>query len=119
MAKHKIGLFFSDTGGGHRSAAEALASGIREVVSQFPEEMKPELVIDNIVEKAHPVSRFFVELYNYLLRHHQSRMKYYHWFLQSMKPNQSYWLVAPYLKKLIRTLRPTVIVSVHPMPNHT
>src|SRR5579885_2107251 len=118
MTKHKICLYFSDTGGGHRSAAEAIASGIREVVDKFPEPLKPELIVDNIVEKSHPINRFFVELYNYLLRHHQSRMKYYHWFVQSMKPNDHYWIVAPYARRVIGSIKPSVIVSVHPMSNH-
>lgn len=121
MAEHKICLLFSDTGGGHRSATEAIAAGIRDIANQSHHADSFEIVLENIVEKSHPINRWFVNLYNYLLRHHQSLMKYYYGFIQATKPNSSwlnYWLAAGYLKHMILTEKPQVLVSVHPMINH-
>ena len=89
MSDQKICLFFSDTGGGHRSATEAIECALHELLLQMPAAERPEIFSENIVEKTHPLNRWFVELYNYLLRHHQSRMKYYYWFLHLTRPNES------------------------------
>jgi len=121
MPQQKICLFFSDTGGGHRSAAEAIEAGIKQVAEQAHDATKFDVILETIIEKSHPLNRWFVGLYNYFLRHHQSRMKYYYWFIQACKPNNSklnYWLVAPYLRRWIKQVQPQVMVSVHPMSNH-
>ncbi|CAN5257373.1 hypothetical protein BH11CYA1_BH11CYA1_01620 [soil metagenome] len=72
----RIGLFFSDTGGGHRSATEALQAGILKVLAERFGHYNVDVQIDSIVENSHPMNRNFVQLYNYLLRHQQSAMKY-------------------------------------------
>lgn len=77
--------------------------------------------MDTIAERSHPVNQFFVDLYNFLLRHHQDWMKYYYWFLNVTKPNDSplgYLLAKPFLHKLLEKEPPSVMVSVHPMLNH-
>jgi UDP-N-acetylglucosamine:LPS N-acetylglucosamine transferase len=79
------------------------------------------VISDSIIEKTHPINRFFVELYNFLLRHSQSSMKYYFWFIHIFKPNDSelgYRTATGYLKRLLLEKRPDVLVSVHPMVNH-
>ena len=117
---HNVCIYFSDTGGGHRSAAEALEAGIRTLVDESVE--KPEITIikDSIAEKTHPINRRFVELYNYLLRHHQPLMKYYYWFLHLVRPESgfNYALSAKYLKMLLQRDKPSVVVSAHPMISH-
>ncbi len=122
MKKSRICLFFSDTGGGHRSASEAIDSALREVMGSInPAFTKPELLVENIVEKSHPMNRYFVEFYNYLLRHNQAGMKYYYWFIENTKPNNSelgYRIAKPYLNSLLDEVNADVIVSVHPMSNH-
>lgn len=122
MKKSRICLFFSDTGGGHRSASEAIEAALRESMNSICSTFaKPELLVENIVEKSHPVNRYFVEFYNYLLRHNQAGMKYYYWFIENTKPNNSelgYRLAKPYLTSLLEEINADVIVSVHPMSNH-
>ncbi|MBX9692283.1 MAG: hypothetical protein K2Z81_07865 [Cyanobacteria bacterium] len=122
MRKQRICLFFSDTGGGHRSAAEATRQALVDLTRQVDAgSLKPEILVENIVEKSHPLNRYFVELYNFMLRNNQAGMKYYYWFIEQFKPNDSergYQLAKPYLEKLIVEIDPSMIVSVHPMSNH-
>ena len=122
MRNSKICLFFSDTGGGHRSAAEAIRQALTDLRGQLEDDSPvPEVFVENIVEKSHPVNRYFVELYNYILRHNQAGMKYYYWFIEQFKPNDSdvgYRLARPYLEKLLREYEGSTVVSVHPMSNH-
>ncbi len=121
MSKSRICIFFSDTGGGHRSAAEAIESAINEILScERPYGCEIEVVVENIVEKSHPLNRRFVEIYNYLLRHNQALMKYYYWLIETFKPNDSelgYKLAKPYLVDLLHEHNSSVVVSVHPMCN--
>lgn len=122
MRKPTICLFFSDTGGGHRSAVEAINQGLGDLVAGLsPDVIKPSIVVENIVEKSHPINRHFVELYNFLLRHSQQAMKYYYWLIEATKPNDSeigYQLAKPYVTRALEEINADVIVSVHPMSNH-
>jgi len=62
-----------------------------------------------------------VELYNFLLSHRQSWMRYYYNFIEFIKPNDNpmgYLLSAGYGKRLLACLNPAVVVSLHPMVNH-
>lgn len=116
-----ICLYFSDTGGGHRSAVDALEGGIRQVIDGLDDRPDVSIIRENIAEKSHPINRFFVEVYNYLLRHHQPLMKYYYDLLHVLKPNESefgYSMSKTYLQELLRKNQPAVVVSVHPMINH-
>ncbi len=116
----RIGLFFSDTGGGHRSATEALQAGILEVLAERFSHHNVEVQIDSIVENSHPINRSFVQIYNYLLRHQQSAMKYYYWFIETFKPNDSKfgWMITrPYVVKTLHDMKADLVVSVHPMSN--
>jgi UDP-N-acetylglucosamine:LPS N-acetylglucosamine transferase len=120
MAKFKIAIYFSDTGGGHRSAADAIEAGIKEIAANDSLGHEFEIVRDNIVEHSHPLNTKFVDLYNYLLRHNQRAMQLYYWVINLLKPNDSefgYKLCAPYLEKVLLDVDPDVIVSVHPMTN--
>ena len=121
MASYRICLCFSDTGGGHRSAAEAIETALREVAAKELPGISVDIFLDNLAEKTHPINRWFVDLYNYLLRYHQAWMKYYTWFIEESKPNDSalgYWLAEKYVKEVFQRERPSVVVSVHPMVNH-
>ncbi len=120
-----ICLFFSDTGGGHRSAAEAVQAGIQSIIAEsaFKEKHPGQLKIisENIIERSHFINQVFVELYNFLLRHNQACMKYYYSFVNQFRPNNSeigYRLVKSYLQKLFNKIHPDLIVSIHPMSNH-
>ncbi len=122
MRNPRICVFFSDTGGGHRSAAEAVEQGLLDLLNEVePDSPSAEIIVDNGVEKSHPVNRFFVDLYNCLLRYNQAGMKYYYWFIEQTKPNDSefgYQCTKPYLLKLFEEADVDMIVSVHPMSNH-
>lgn len=116
----RIAFFYSDTGGGHRSAVNAIDAAVKELVERDSRGYKFDFMADAIVEKSHPVNKRFVDLYNYLLGHRQDWMKYYYWFIQTFKPNDSelgYLIVKRYLSKLFAESQPDVIVSVHPMTN--
>jgi len=120
MAKFKIAFFFSDTGGGHRSATEAIEAGIREIAAHDVLGHEFEIVAENIVEHSHPLNRKFVDFYNYLLRHNQQAMQWYYWFINAFKPNDSefgYKLCGQYVEKVLIAAEPDVVVSVHPMTN--
>ncbi|HEY9775542.1 MAG TPA: glycosyltransferase [Planktothrix sp.] len=121
MANYKIGLIFSDTGGGHRSAVDAVDAALRELITCEPRNHTFELTSDNVVEKTHPVNQAFVDFYNSLLRNNNQRwMKYYYNFIEVIRPNDSeigYKLSAPYIKKWLTEVNPDVLVSVHPMCN--
>ena len=122
MSGNTIGLFFSDTGGGHRSAAFAINQGLADLLERVEDQSKhPKILCENIVEKSHPLNRHFVDLYNYLLRHCQAGMKYYYWLIENFKPNDSwvgYSLARPYLFELLDEMSANIIVSIHPMSNH-
>jgi UDP-N-acetylglucosamine:LPS N-acetylglucosamine transferase len=116
----RIGLFFSDTGGGHRSATEALQAGILKVLAERFNHYNVDVRIDSIVENSHPLNRNFVQIYNYLLRHQQSAMKYYYWIIETFKPNDSKfgWMITkPYVVKTLHDMKANLVVSVHPMSN--
>jgi UDP-N-acetylglucosamine:LPS N-acetylglucosamine transferase len=121
MPNFKIALCFSDTGGGHRSAVEAIEAGISEIAQLEPRGHQFDVRIENIVEETHPINRFFVDLYNFLLRHNQSAMRYYYWFVETFRPNDSelgYRLIQKNLSRFLDEAQPDVLVSVHPMCNH-
>ncbi len=122
MSGNTICLFFSDTGGGHRSAAFAISQGLADVLERVEDKSKrPKVLCENIVEKSHPLNRHFVDLYNFLLRHCQAGMKYYYWLIENCKPNESqlgYSLARPYIVDLLDEMDANIIVSIHPMSNH-
>jgi UDP-N-acetylglucosamine:LPS N-acetylglucosamine transferase len=121
MPNFKISLCFSDTGGGHRSAVEAIEAAIKQASSENPQAGVFTVSAENIIEKTHPLNRGFIDLYNYLLRHNQSAMHYYYWFIETFKPNNSefgYRITGPWLEKFLEREKPQVIVSAHPMCNH-
>jgi UDP-N-acetylglucosamine:LPS N-acetylglucosamine transferase len=121
MPHSTICLAFSDTGGGHRSASDAIESALRELLAEVNPNKDISIFSDNIIEKTHPVNRAFVDIYNFLLRHSQVSMRYYYWFLHVAKPNSSdfgYSLTGPYLRKMLSEVQPELLVCVHPMLNH-
>ncbi len=106
----------SDTGGGHSSAAAAIADGLHHSLSQGC------LVkIVRAIEESHFFARKLAELYNYLLRHHQDLVKYYYKAIEHLRPNESslvYRLTGRYINQLFEKYCPQVLVSVHPMTQH-
>lgn len=114
-------LYFSDTGRGHRSATEAVEEALQLVAKNEYKDLALNIIAEPVAEKSNSVNRTFVELYNYLLGHHQYLMKYYYAFLHFIKPNESelgYKLARKYLCQQMIDHRPSVVVSMHPMTNH-
>lgn len=115
-----ISLFFSDTGGGHRRAVEAIQAAIEQICLERGTKKPVKVLSDNVCENSHPINRRFVEFYNYLLRHNQSLMKYYYAFVEWAKPDESelgWRITRPYLERTIRSFDSDLVVSVHPMCN--
>jgi UDP-N-acetylglucosamine:LPS N-acetylglucosamine transferase len=109
------------TSSGHRSAANAISNAIDELVqSGYLGGNLVEVVIADVVEDSNAVHRLFVGIYNFLLRYKQAWMKYYVNLIEFFKPDDSelgYWLASGYVKNLLRTVNPLVVVSAHPMAN--
>jgi UDP-N-acetylglucosamine:LPS N-acetylglucosamine transferase len=62
-----------------------------------------------------------VDVYNYLLRHHQDWMKHYYWAIHKFRPYESRLLfdtAMGYGRQLLEKASPSAIVSVHPMTQH-
>jgi UDP-N-acetylglucosamine:LPS N-acetylglucosamine transferase len=115
-----ICIYFSDTGGGHRSAADAVEAAIRKLIDKTPDKSAVCIIKDTVAEKSHPINRFMVELYNYLLRHHQPLMKYYYSLIHLLRPETgiNLALTEKYFVNRFRYENPNLIVSVHPMVSH-
>lgn len=121
MRQQRIFLVFSNTGGGHRTAAEAIKRAIQELSARQDYSPPLEIIMEDVIEKSNRLNRLFAHMYNRLLKDHQDWMKYYFSLIEWTKPNESnlaYRLTSTYSKRLITELEPTVIVSVHPMVNH-
>lgn len=112
----KFLIITSDTGGGHTSAAAAIADGLKRFSAQD--------CLVNIVraiEESHLLARKTAEIYNYLLRHHQPLMKYYYAAIERFRPNESnflYRLTSRYVRQMFERYCPQIVVSVHPMTQH-
>src|SRR5262245_5970291 len=112
----KFLIITSETGGGHASAASALADGLRRFAA-------PERLVNLVraIEEPHLLAEKLTEFYNCLLRHHQHLMKYYYWAIDHFRPNESslfYRLTSRYVRQLFEKYCPQVVVSVHPMTQH-
>jgi UDP-N-acetylglucosamine:LPS N-acetylglucosamine transferase len=118
---HKILVCFSNTGGGHKSAADAIRAAINELAETESRRYGAvEVVLADIVEKSSSVHRFYVAFYNFLLRYHQNWMKYYYRVIEWLRPDDTeigYRLAFKYAKRLLVNTDPSVVVSVHPMAN--
>lgn len=118
---NKILICVSNTGGGHHSAANALKAAIEELTAKQHAANPYQVVIADVIEHTNPIHTFFVWLYNFLLRHKQSWMKYYIALIERFKPDNSaigYWLASGVVKRLLVKTDPAIVVSVHPMTNH-
>lgn len=116
MVSPSVLILTSNTGGGHRSAASALENSLL-CASAGNLLVK----ITQVLEESHYLARKAADLYNFLLRDHQSLMKYYFWAIQKLRPNESRLLFKSamgYGLRLFEKVVPGAIVSVHPMTQH-
>jgi len=114
QVKKKILYLFSDTGGGHRSAASAI---IKAVGSRADQEM-----IDVFAEGSGFLN-VFAKLYSPVIKYSPKMWGMLYYFLDDEKKLErlekiSRPFILDKLTRIIKTKKPNVIVSVHPMVNH-
>jgi UDP-N-acetylglucosamine:LPS N-acetylglucosamine transferase len=113
----KILIISSDTGGGHRSAAQALAVGLQ----RFWHGESITVRIIKAIEDSHHITEKLVNIYNWLLRNKQGWMKYLYWAVNWFRPETHRFFlnrcIVP-LKGSFEKWCPHIVVSVHPLTQH-
>lgn len=113
----KILIISSDTGGGHRSAAQALAEGLQKV---WQGESIAVRVI-KAVEQSHHITEKLVGVYNWTLRNKQGWMKYLYWAMNRFRPETREFFqrrCIGFCRDAFEKWCPHIVVSVHPMTQH-
>ncbi|MGI8812816.1 MAG: MGDG synthase family glycosyltransferase [Pyrinomonadaceae bacterium] len=113
----KILIISSDTGGGHRSAAQALAVGIE----RFWTGRSIAVRVIKAVEESHHITDRLVNVYNWILRNKQGWMKYLYWAVNRFRPETReffYNRCIGYVRESFEKWCPHVVVSVHPLTQH-
>jgi UDP-N-acetylglucosamine:LPS N-acetylglucosamine transferase len=113
----KILIISSDTGGGHRSAAQALADGIQK----FWKGESIAVRIIKAVEDSHHITDKLVNLYNWILRNKQHWMKYVYWAMNRFRPETREFFhkrCIGYVRDQFEKWCPHIVVSVHPLTQH-
>lgn len=113
----KILIISSDTGGGHRSAAQAIADGLH----RFWEGESFAVRTIKAIEESHHITEKLVAIYNWILRNKQHWMKYLYWVMNRFRPETReffYRRCFNYAKDLFEKWCPHVVVSVHPLTQH-
>lgn len=113
----KILIISSDTGGGHRSAAQALAVGLQK----FWHGGSVAVRIVRAVEESHHITEKLVNGYNWILRHRQSWMKYLYWAVNRFRPETREFFhrrCVGFLQGHFEKWCPHIVVSVHPLTQH-
>ena len=78
----KILIISSDTGGGHRSAAAAIADGLQK----FWKGESFAVRTIKAVEESHHITEKLVGIYNWILQNRQHWMKYLYWAMNRFRP---------------------------------
>lgn len=113
----KILIISSDTGGGHRSAAQAIAEGVQK----FWQGESIAVRIVKAVEESHQLTEKLVSVYNWVLKNKQHWMKYLYWIMNKFRPEKSPFFLnrcIVFCKELFEKWCPHIIVSVHPLTQH-
>ncbi len=113
----KILIISSNTGGGHRSAAQALVEGLQK----FWESKFVAVRVIKAVEESHHITEKLVDLYNWILRNKQHWMKYVFWAMNRFRPetrNFVYRRSFGYVAEQFEKWCPHIVVSVHPLTQH-
>lgn len=113
----KILIISSDTGGGHRSAAQALAEGLQK----FWQGESVAVRVIKAVEDSHHITERLVSVYNWVLRHKQGWMKYLYWAVNKIRPETREFFhkrCIGYLRNQFEKWCPHIVVSVHPLTQH-
>ena len=113
----KILIISSDTGGGHRSAAAALAHGLEK----FWQGESLAVRTIKAVEESHRITEKLVGVYNWMLRNKQGWMKYLYWAVNRFRPETREFFhrrCIGFIKDQFDRWCPHVVVSVHPLTQH-
>jgi len=113
----KILIISSDTGGGHRSAAQAIAVG----VEKFWKGESFAVRTIKAVEESHHITEKLVNVYNWVLRNRQHWMKYLYWFMNKIRPETREFFhkrCIGYVREIFEKWCPHIVVSVHPLTQH-
>ena len=113
----KVLIISSDTGGGHRSAAQTIADGL----GRFWHGQSVGVRVIKAVEESHHITDKLVRLYNWILQNKQHWMKYVYWTVNKIRPETREF----FMKRCIGFCRdafekwcPHLVVSVHPLTQH-
>lgn len=113
----KILIISSDTGGGHRSAAQAIAEGAQK----FWKGESIAVRVIKAVEESHHITEKLVNLYNWVLKNKQHWMKYLYWVMNKVRPETRDFVhkrCIGYVRQQFEKWCPHVVVSVHPLTQH-
>ncbi len=113
----KILIISSDTGGGHKSAAQAIAVGLQ----RFWHGESVAVRVMRAAEESHHLTDRLVSFYNWVLRNKQGWMKYLYWAVNKIRPETREFFqkrCIGYLKGQFEKWCPHVVVSVHPLTQH-
>jgi len=113
----KILILSSDTGGGHRSAAQALVEGF----NRFWKGKSKAVRVIRAVEESHHLTEKLVNLYNWVLRNRQHWMKYVFWVMNRIRPETREFVhrrCIGYVREQFEKWCPHIVVSVHPLTQH-
>ncbi len=113
----KILIISSDTGGGHRSAAQTISDGLQ----RFWKGESAAVRTIRAVEESHHITDKLVDLYNWVLKNKQHWMKYLYWAINKIRPETREF----FMRRCIGFCRdsfekwcPHIVVSVHPLTQH-
>lgn len=113
----KILIISSDTGGGHRSAAQTIAEGVQK----FWHNESAVVRIVKAVEESHHITEKLVGVYNWVLKNKQHWMKYLYWIINRFRPETSPFFLnrcIVFCKEQFEKWCPHIVVSVHPLTQH-
>lgn len=113
----KILIISSDTGGGHRSAAQALSDGLQKF--WMGESVAVRVI--KAVEGSHHITEKLVGIYNWVLRNKQGWMKYLYWAMNRFRPETREFFhkrCIGFCQDAFEKWCPHVVVSVHPLTQH-
>lgn len=113
----KILIISSDTGGGHRSAAQAIADGLQK----FWKGESFAVRIIKAVEESHHITEKLVNVYNWVLKNKQHWMKYLYWVMNKVRPETREFFMRRcigFCRDIFEKWCPHIVVSVHPLTQH-
>ncbi len=113
----KVLIISSDTGGGHRSAAQTIADGLH----RFWQGQFIGVRIIKAVEESHHITDKLVRLYNWVLQNKQHWMKYLYWAVNKIRPETREFFMKRclgFFRDIFEKWCPHLVVSVHPLTQH-